>query len=156
MKKKLILGYLMISIAAVIFGKMIIDYNGLMWILKVILFWTLVGYGYNFISRFPQNKITDYDTLISKSKMNIQNNVTICLHDDEYITTEHLDEDKNIIAFINFHPNNIKRADFYYSLFANKQVVTIDYNRQIYEAIITQIKLIDENTLRIYYTVKNN
>ena len=88
----------------------------------------------------------------------IRQNVTICIRDDKY-TAEHLDEDKNIIAFMTFSPNNIKSADFYYSLFTNKQIITIIYeneNNRIYNAVITQIKLINDNTLRIYYTVINN
>ncbi len=93
--------------------------------------------------------------IVPKSKMNIQRNVTICLQDNKY-TAEHLDDDKNIIAFMTFHPNNIKSADFYYSLFTNEQIITIDYEFQMYKAIITQIKLINEDTLRIYYTVLKN
>ena len=91
-------------------------------------------------------------------KKDIQHNVTICMHDDEY-TVEHLDKDKNIIAFLNFHPNNIKSADFYYSLFENNQIITIDYEyeeqQMYYKAVVTQMKLINEDTLRIYYTVLN-
>jgi hypothetical protein len=88
----------------------------------------------------------------------IRQNVTICIHDDGN-TAEHLDKDENIIAFMTFHPNNIKSADFYYSLLTNKQIITIVYeneNDRIYNAVITQIKLLDENTLKIYYTVINN
>lgn len=92
---------------------------------------------------------------VPKSKKNIQRNVTICLQDNKY-TAEHLDDDKNIIAFMTFHPKNIKSADFYYSLFTNEQIITIDYEFIMYKAIITEIKLIDENTLRIYYTVLKN
>ena len=86
------------------------------------------------------------------SSMNINRNVTICLKDDEY-TVIHLDDDKNITGFADFHQENVKLADFYESLFTNRQVITIDYNLQMYKAVITQIKLINENTLRIYYTV---
>ena len=97
----------------------------------------------------------DYNCVIRPKSEDIKlnRNVTICLKDNDIYTAEHLDDDKNIIAFINFNPKNIERADFYYSLFANKQVITIDYNLQIYEAIITEIKLTDYNTLRIYYNV---
>ena len=94
-----------------------------------------------------------YNVVIPKSEK-INRNVTICLSDDEY-TNKDLDEDNNIIAFMDLRPNNIAWANFYYSLFVNKQVITIDYNLQMYKAVITQIKLIDENTLRIYYTVIN-
>ena len=86
------------------------------------------------------------------SSTNINRNVTICLKDDG-CTNVDLDEDNNIIAFTDFHEANIKLAYFYESLFINKQIITIDYNLQMYKAIITQIKLIDENTLRVYYTV---
>lgn len=89
-------------------------------------------------------------------KNDIKHNVIICMHNDEY-TYADLDDDKYIVAFYNIHPNNIKCADFYYSMFANKQVITIDYenegNEKYYNAIITQIHLIDADTLSIYYTV---
>ena len=78
------------------------------------------------------------------------------MHNDEYTYTD-LDDDKYIVAFYNINPSNIKCADFYYSMFANKQVIIIDYENEgdekYYEAIITQIKLIDADTLSIYYTV---
>ena len=97
----------------------------------------------------------DYEYVIMPKSKDIEfnHNVTICLKDNDIYTAEHLDDDKNIIAFMNFNPKNIERADFYYSLFANKQVITINYNLQIYKAIITEIKLTDYNTLRIYYNV---
>lgn len=91
-----------------------------------------------------------------KLKNDIQHNVIICMHNDEYTYTE-LDDDKYIVAFSTIHPNNIKCADFYYSMFANKQVITIDYENEgdekYYNAVITQINLIDADTLSIYYTV---
>ncbi len=96
----------------------------------------------------------DCETVLKPKDMNINRNVTICLKDDEY-TSAHLDEDNNIIAFMDFHTGNVKLAYFYESLFINKQIITIDYNLQMYNAVITQIKLIDENTLRVYYTVIN-
>lgn len=89
-------------------------------------------------------------------KTSIQSNVRINMHDDEY-TGMHLDEDENIIAFISCNPNNIKSADFYYSVMTNKQIVTIIYNdgekERAYKAFITELKITYENTLRIYYTV---
>ena len=88
------------------------------------------------------------------SSMNINRNVTICLKDDE-CTNVDLDKDNNIIAIIDFRPGNVNLADFYESLFTNRQIITIDYNLQMYRAVITQIKLVNENTLRIYYTVIN-
>lgn len=94
----------------------------------------------------------DYEMLIKPKDIN--RNVTICLKDDEWTNVD-LDEDNNIIAFIDFHEANVKLVNFYESLFTNSQVITIDYNLQMYKAIITQIKLINENTLRIYYTVIN-
>lgn len=101
------------------------------------------------------SEANDYETRIKPKDTELHHNVTICIKDDIY-TAEHLDEDNNIIAFMDFHPKNIERADFYYSLFANKQVIIIDYNFLIYQAIITEIKLTDYNTLRIYYHVINN
>ena len=94
----------------------------------------------------------DYDSVIIPKDIN--HNVTICLSDDEF-TVIHLDDDKNITGFADFHQENVKLADFYESLFTNRQVITIDYNLKMYQAVITQIKLIDENTLRVYYTVIN-
>ena len=94
----------------------------------------------------------------SKSKKDIQRNITICIHDDEH-TSEQLDDEKNIVAFISCDPKNIENANFYYSLFFNKQIIKIIYeneNYRIYDAVITQIKSCDANTLRIYYTVLNN
>ena len=92
---------------------------------------------------------------MTKTKNDIQYDVIICMHNDEYTYTD-LDDD-NIVAFSNINPSNIKCADFYYSMFANKQVITIDYENEgdekYYEAIITQIHLIDADTLSIYYTV---
>jgi hypothetical protein len=100
----------------------------------------------------------DYENVImSKSEKSIKCNITVCLKDDEY-TAEHLNDDKNIIAFISCNPKNIENADFYYLLFTNKQIIKIIYeneNDRLYNTVITQIKLIDENTLRIYYTVIN-
>lgn len=98
-------------------------------------------------------KYYDYEMTIKPKDIN--HNVTICLKDDEYTIVD-LDKDNNIIAFTDFHEANVKLADFYESLFANRQVITIDYNLQIYKAIITEIKLLNENTLRIYYTIMNN
>lgn len=91
-------------------------------------------------------------------KKDIKRNVTICMNDHNGYTTKYLDDNKNIIGFMTFHPNNIKSADFYYSLFNNKQIIRIIYNREPrkYNGIITSIELIDTNTLRIYYTVLNN
>ena len=94
----------------------------------------------------------DYDSVIIPKDIN--RNVTICLKDDEYTNVD-LDENNNIIAFTDFHEANVKLAYFYESLFTNRQIITIDYNLQMYNVVITQIKLIDENTLRIYYTVIN-
>ena len=96
----------------------------------------------------------DYDSVIISKSENINRNVTICLKDDE-CTNVDLDKDNNIIAIIDFRPGNVNLADFYESLFTNRQIITIDYNLQMYKAIITQIKLVDENTLRVYYTVMN-
>lgn len=96
----------------------------------------------------------DYEMVIKPKDININHNVTICLSDGEY-TNVNLDKDNNIIAFMDFRPGNVNLADFYESLFTNRQIITIDYNLQMYNAVITQIKLIDENTLRIYYTVIN-
>ena len=96
----------------------------------------------------------DYEMVIKPKDMNINRNVTICLKDDG-CTNVDLDEDNNIIAFTDFHEANVNLADFYESLFTNRQVIAIDYNLKMYQAVITQIKLIDENTLRIYYTVIN-
>lgn len=87
-----------------------------------------------------------------KSEMNIERNITICMQDDEY-TAMHLDNDENIEAFMTFHPNDIKSADFYYSLFNNKQLIKIYYKQQNYKAVITQMLFIDKDTLRIYYRV---
>ena len=93
---------------------------------------------------------------MTKTKNYIQYNVIICMHNDEYTYTD-LDDDKYIVVFSNINPSNIKCAYFYYSMFANKQVITIDYENEgdekYYEAIITQIHLIDADTLSIYYTV---
>ena len=114
--------------------------------------WGLLNYKYDTYFNEGIKTDKDFDTAI------IRQNVTIHIRDDIY-TAEHLDEDKNIIAFMTFSPNNIKSADFYYSLFTNKQIITIIYeneNNRIYNAVITQIKLINDNTLRIYYTVINN
>lgn len=102
----------------------------------------------------------DYENvIIPKSKMDIKRNITFYMHDDEY-TAEHLDDDQNIIAFISCNPKNIENADFYYSLFDNNEIINIIYNdngeEHKYYTVITQIKLIDENTLRIYYTVLKN
>lgn len=94
----------------------------------------------------------DYDYEMVMKPKDINRDVTICLNDDE-CTNVDLDKDNNIIAFIDFHEANVKLADFYESLFTNRQVITIDYNLQMYKTIITQIKLINENKLRIYYTV---
>ena len=96
----------------------------------------------------------DYDSVIISKSENINRNVTICLKDDE-CTNVDLDKDNNIIAIIDFRPGNVNLADFYESLFTNRQIITIDYNLQMYRAVITQIKLVNENTLRIYYTVIN-
>ena len=96
----------------------------------------------------------DYDYEMVMKPKDINRNVTICLKDDEYTNVD-LDKDNNIIAFTDFHEANVKLADFYESLCTNRQIITIDYNLQMYKAIITQIKLINENTLRIYYTVMN-
>ena len=90
--------------------------------------------------------------LIPKSKSNIKQYVRICFSDDAY-TAMHLDDDKNIIAFMSFSPKNIEAADFYYSMFNSKQIIKILYNNKEYEAVITEIKLIDTETLRIYYKV---
>lgn len=49
--KKLIWGYLQIFVAASIIGTMIVPYNGLMWILKIILFWTFAHYGFITVDR---------------------------------------------------------------------------------------------------------
>lgn len=94
----------------------------------------------------------DYDSVIIPKDIN--RNVTICLSDNEYTNVD-LDKDNNIIAIMDFRPGNVNLADFYESLFTNRQIITIDYNLQMYTAVITQIKLIDENILRIYYTVIN-
>jgi hypothetical protein len=97
----------------------------------------------------------DYEYVIMpKSKMNIKRNVTMYFNDSN--VTVHKDEDKNIVAFSSCDQKNIENADFYYSLILNKQIITIIYNdgeEHIYYAIITQIELIDEDTLDIYYTV---
>lgn len=89
-------------------------------------------------------------------QINNRCNTIINMHDDEY-TGMHLDEDENIIAFISCNPNNIKSADFYYSVMTNKQIVTIIYNdgekERAYKTFITELKITYENTLRIYYTV---
>lgn len=111
------------------------------------------GIGALILFMYIINKIIDKKYNEEKSKPKLNHNVTICLKDNDIYTAEHLDDDKNIIGFMNFNPKNIECVDFYYSLFANKQVITIDYNLQIYEAVITEIKLTDYNTLRIYYTV---
>lgn len=113
----------------------------------------LFGYIINKIvdKKYNEEKDKDFET-IPKSE-DINRNVTICLKDNDIYTTEHLDDNKNIIGFMNFNPKNIEHADFYYSLFVNKQVITIDYNLRMYKAIITEIKLTDYDTLRIYYTV---
>lgn len=106
-------------------------------------------------TRIKEELGEDYENVIMpKSKMDISRNVTICLHDDEY-TAVIFDNDKNTVAFMACHPNNIKSADFYYSLFNNKEIIAIDYEQQMYNVVITQIKLINEDTLRIYYTVLN-
>ena len=94
----------------------------------------------------------DYDSVIIPKDIN--RNVTICLNDDKYINKD-LDKDNNIIAFTDDRPGNVNLAYFYESLFTNRQIITIDYNLQMYNAVITRIDLIDENTLRIYYTVIN-
>ena len=99
------------------------------------------------------DEVNDYNTRPKSEDIKLNRNVTICLKDNDIYTAEHLDDDGGTIGFMNFNPKNIECADFYYSLFANKQVITIDYNLQIYEAVITEIKLTDYNTLRIYYTV---
>lgn len=99
----------------------------------------------------------DYENVIMpKSKMDIQRNVTMYFNDSN--VTVHKDEDKNIVAFSSCDQKNIENADFYYSLLLNKQIITIIYNdgeEHKYEAIITQIELINEDTLDIYYTVLN-
>jgi hypothetical protein len=49
--KKFIWGVLILIIAEVIFVSMTVPYNGLMWILKAILFWTLVFWGCNIVTK---------------------------------------------------------------------------------------------------------
>lgn len=90
------------------------------------------------------------------AEKNNQSNFTIYMHDDEY-TSMHLNEDKNIIAFISCSTNNIKTADIYFSLMVNERIITIIYydgeKERVYKTWITELKIIDENTLRIYYRV---
>lgn len=95
----------------------------------------------------------DFETRPKSEDIKLHHNVTICIKDNDMYTAQHVDDDGGTIAFMTFYPNNIKYADFYYSLFENKQVITIDYNHLIYKAIITEIKLVDINTLRIYYNI---
>lgn len=96
----------------------------------------------------------NYETIEkpSKSKMDIQSNVRICMHDDEF-TSMHLDDNENILSFISFDTKNVEMVDFYYSLMMNKKLVKIIYNDKEYSTVITEIKLISDRTLRIYYKV---
>lgn len=125
-------------------------------VLGVILF-LLLTY---IIGKLDENNIRkqigeDFEyVLVPKSKSNIKQNIRICFSDGPY-TAMHLDDDKNIIAFMSFSPKNIEAADFYYSMFNSKQIIKILYDNKEYEAVITEIKLIDTETLRIYYTVIN-
>lgn len=96
------------------------------------------------------NKRKEYLEKTDNSKQYVR----IILKDDEF-TAMHLDDDENILAFISLNPKNIEMSDFYYSLMKNTQLVNIMYNDKEYNTVITEIKLIDNETLRIYYTVLN-